>query len=258
MKMTMPGRFVIQQFLRQAKDAGCTHVVLEVTSEGMLQHRHMFINFHTAVFTNLSPEHIERHGSFESYKRTKGKLFALAKNIHVINVDDEHAPFFLQFPAQEIYTYGMYPKRDLGIPKSRLGTARIQGEILRENGGLEFIVQGTTFHLGLLGSFNVSNALATIAVAKSQGISLQVCSKALEKMTVVPGRMETVVQQPFRVIVDYAFTPAALGKVYQTLRPKEGKLICVLGATGGGRDRWKRPVLGKLAATYFHPPIITN
>ncbi|MDP4007119.1 MAG: Mur ligase family protein, partial [bacterium] len=89
MKMTMPGRFVIQRFLRQAKNAGCTHVVLEVTSEGMLQHRHRFIPFHAAVFTNLSPEHIERHGSFENYKQTKGGLFSLAKNVHVINIDDE-------------------------------------------------------------------------------------------------------------------------------------------------------------------------
>ena len=80
MKMTMPGRFAIQQFLRQAKNKKCTHVVLEVTSEGMLQHRHRFIGFHTAVFTNLSKEHIERHGSFENYKNTKGSLFSMVKN----------------------------------------------------------------------------------------------------------------------------------------------------------------------------------
>src|SRR3990167_1485431 len=106
-KMTMPGRFSVQKFLRDAKDAGCTHVVLEVTSEGMLQHRHRFINFHTAVFTNLSPEHIERHGSFENYKRTKGKLFQAAQKVHVINADDEHTPFFLEFPAQQKYLYSI-------------------------------------------------------------------------------------------------------------------------------------------------------
>lgn len=228
MKMTMPGRFVIQKFLRQARDAGCTHFILEVTSEGILQHRHRFIHFHTAVFTNLSPEHIERHGSFENYKRTKGKLFQITKKVHVINGDDEHATYFLKFSAEKIVTYSLVDAKDMDL------------------------------HLKLLGTFNVSNALSAIAVAKSQGISLDVCKRALEKMEGVPGRMEEVMKQPFRVIVDYAFTPAALEKVYQTLKPKEGKLLCVLGAAGGGRDRWKRPVLGKIAATYCDRIIITN
>lgn len=260
MKMTMPGRFVIQKFLRQAKDTGCTHFVLEVTSEGMLQHRHRFINFHTAVFTNLSPEHIERHGSFENYKRTKGKLFQITKQVHVVNADDEHAPYFLQFSAKQTYSYGLegsLPKPGLGIS---LGT-----NVVANEQGLRFLVEGVEFRLNLLGKFNVSNALAAIAVARSFGISLQVCSRALVKMEVVPGRMETVVHKPFRVVVDYAFTPVALEKVYQTLKPSApggsapgGKLICILGAAGGGRDRWKRPVLGKLAGTYCDKVIVTN
>src|SRR3989338_186230 len=242
MKMTMPGRFVIQKFLRQAKDAGCTHFILEVTSEGMLQHRHRFINFHSAVFTNLSPEHIERHGSFANYKRTKGKLFAAAKKLHVINADSEHASYFMQFPAENILSFSLADAHD----------------IAEDENGTRFRCEGVEFHLNLLGKFNVSNALAAIAVARSFGVSFQTCSKALAKMTVVPGRMEQVAQKPFRVVVDYAFTPAALEKVYQTLKPKEGKLICILGAAGGGRDRWKRPVMGKLAATYCDQVIITN
>ncbi len=242
MKMTMPGRFVIQQFLRQAKDAGCTHVVLEVTSEGMLQHRHRFINFYTAVFTNLSPEHIERHGSFENYKRTKGKLFETARKVHVINAQDEHAGYFLQFPADSKVRFSLDDARD----------------IVENESGVAFRLEDTEFRLNLLGRFNIANALAAIAVARSFDLPLQICSKALEKMAVVPGRMETVVREPFRVIVDYAFTPAALEKVYQTLKTKNYQLICVLGAAGGGRDRWKRPVLGKIAATWCDRVIITN
>jgi UDP-N-acetylmuramoyl-L-alanyl-D-glutamate--2,6-diaminopimelate ligase len=254
MKMTMPGRFVIQKFLRQAKDAGCTHVVLEVTSEGMLQHRHRFINFHTAVFTNLSPEHIERHGSFEKYKQTKGKLFAAAKVVHVVNADDEHTPFFLQFPAKKTYLYSMMKSPQ----SSMLRSMGLCAQDVKEIPGLEFRVEDTIFHLNLLGRFNVSNALAAITVARSQGISLEACKKALEKMQVVPGRMEEVISSPFRVVVDYAFTPAALEKVYQTLKTKNHKLICVLGAAGGGRDRWKRPVLGRIAGKYCDSIIITN
>ena len=250
-KMTMPGRFFIQQFLRKAKDAGCTHIVLEVTSEGMLQHRHRFIPFHAAVFTNLSPEHIERHGSFENYRETKGKLFATAKAAHIINVDDEHAGHFLSFPAKEIHTYGMAPKKGLG-------STHVQAENIQENKGLEFKVQDTLFNLNLLGRFNILNALAAIATAQSQGVSLEICKRALEKMKGVPGRMEEVISSPFRVIVDYAFTPAALEKVYKTLKPASGRLLCVLGSTGGGRDAWKRPVLGKIASENCDTVFVTD
>jgi UDP-N-acetylmuramoyl-L-alanyl-D-glutamate--2,6-diaminopimelate ligase len=250
MKMTMPGRFVIQRFLREAKRAGCTHIVLEVTSEGILQHRHRFIPFYGAVFTNLSPEHIERHGSFENYKQTKGKLFGAAKKVHVINADDEHAPFFAKFPAQKTYLYSILrPSKD---------EFALQAKNVRENGGLRFLVFDTQFHLKLLGTFNVYNALAAIGVARSQGISLEKCKKALENMKVVPGRMEEVISSPIRAVVDYAFTPAALEKVYKTLKPSFGKLICVLGAAGGGRDSWKRPVLGKIAAEHCNVVIVTN
>lgn len=250
MKMTMPGRFVIQEFLRQAKNKKCTHVVLEVTSEGMLQHRHRFMNFHTAVFTNLSEEHIERHGSFENYKNTKGSLFSTVKNTHVINADDEYASFFLNFPAKKIYTYSI-----VSPIKDELG---IKGENVKENKGLEFSVKDTQFHLGLLGTFNVYNALAAITVATAQGISLEVCKKALRTMKSVPGRMEEVISLPIRVVVDYAFTPAALKKVYETLKPPSGKLLCVLGAAGGGRDAWKRPILGKIALEHCDTIIVTD
>ena len=223
-KMTMPGRFTVQKFLRNAKDVGCTHVVLEVTSEGILQHRHRFIRFDAAVFTNLSPEHIERHGSFEKYCEAKGKLFRVAKRVHVINADDENAAYFLKLPAKETLRYSLADAKAIDL------------------------------HLKLLGEFNIMNALAAIATAKAYGIPFEVCKKALESMEGVPGRMEVVVKEPFRVVVDYAFTPAALEKVYQALKPA----VCVLGAAGGGRDKWKRPVLGGIAAKYCNKIIVTN
>ena len=228
LKMTMPGRTKIQRFLRQAVQAGCQYALIEVTSEGIKQHRHRFINFNTAIFTNLTPEHIEAHGGFENYKKAKGKLFQATKNIHIINLDDENAQYFLQFPAKKKITYGL------------------------ERGDVN--IKNTNFQLHLIGDFNKYNALAAIAFALSQGISLEICQKALAEITVIPGRMEEVISQPFKVIVDYAFTPAALEKVYQTLKPT----ICVLGACGGGRDKWKRPVLGELAGKYCQKVIVTN
>ncbi len=232
LKMTMPGRFKIQKFLRQAVDAGCQYAVLEVTSEGIKQHRHRFIDFDIAVFTNLTPEHIEAHGSFENYRQAKGKLFQATKNIHIINIDDENAEYFLQFPAKKRYTYGLN-----------------KGDINTQN---------TQFKLKLIGNFNIYNALAAISVGISQGVNSKICKLAVEKVEGIPGRMEEVISEPFKVFVDYAFTPNALEKVYQTLKPLNNKMICVLGSCGGGRDKWKRPVLGKIAAKYCDEVIVTN
>ena len=118
------------------------------------------------------------------------------------------------------------------------------------------------FNLNLLGAFNISNALAAICIGLSQGISLETCKKALEKVEGIPGRMEIVVREPFFVIVDYAHTPAALEEVYREVKRSfifgSASLRCVLGACGGGRDIWKRPVLGKIAARYCTEVIVTN
>lgn len=222
LKMTMPGRFVIQKFLRQAVNEGCQYVILEVSSEGIKQHRHRFIDFEAAVFTNLSPEHIERHGSFENYKKAKGKLFQATKNIHIVNLDDKNADYFWRFPAKKKYGYKISDYPNLKIK--------------------------------LLGEFNKYNAIAAISVGLSQGIDLEICKRAVEKAKGIPGRMEMVIQEPFKVIVDYAVTPNALEKAYQAVKPR----ICVLGSCGGGRDKWKRKVLGEIAGKYCQEIIITN
>lgn len=231
-KMSMPGRFVIQKFLKQAKDAGCNYVVLEVTSEGIRQLRHKFINFDTAVFTNLTPEHIESHGGFENYKNEKLKLFKATKNIHIINIDDENAKYFLDIPGNKKITFGFKDTEDINLK------------------------------LNLPGEFNIYNALAAIKVAQVYDISLEICKKALEKAKGISGRMEIVSESPVKVIVDYAHTPAQLEAVYRTFNLsaslEESKLVCVLGSCGGGRDKWKRSVLGEIAKKYCKEIIITN
>lgn len=232
LKMTMPGRFKLQRFLRQAVNSKCEYLVLEVTSEGIKQHRHRFIDFQAAVFTNLTPEHIEAHKGFENYKKAKGKLFQVTNGVHVVNIEDENAEYFLRFQANKKYTYG--------LERGDINNKDIQ------------------LNLRLLGNFNIHNALAAICIGLSQGVNLETCQKAVEGVEGIPGRMEEVVRQPFQVFVDYAFTPNALEKVYQTLKPPAAKMICVLGACGGGRDKWKRPILGKIAAKYCDEIIITN
>ncbi|MEK7124220.1 MAG: UDP-N-acetylmuramoyl-L-alanyl-D-glutamate--2,6-diaminopimelate ligase [Patescibacteria group bacterium] len=236
LKMGMPGRFFMQKPLRQGMRAGCSFAVLEITSEGIRQFRHKFINFDTAVFTNLTPEHIESHGSFENYRNEKLKLFKATKNVHVINTDDENSKYFMDVPVNKKITFGL------------------------ESGN--FNLKNTKFKLNLLGNFNYYNALAAIAAAQNYGISLKTCKRALEKIKAIPGRMEIVSKNPL-VVVDYAHTPAQLEEAYRSLinlksKILNRKLICVLGSCGGGRDKWKRPVLGKIAEQYCKEIILTN
>lgn len=227
-KMTLPGRLKLQKFLREAVNRGAQFAVLEITSEGIAQHRHRFIRFNVAALTNLQKEHIEAHGSFEAYRRAKGELFRAAKKIHVINADDPSAEYFAQFPAEEkIYYSRSDAKRfDLAI--------RIPGE------------------------FNLMNAICAATIAEALGIPAGTISNAIAEFEGVPGRMQFVQKEPFAVVVDYAHTPDSLEAVYKTLKSLYPTLICVLGAAGGGRDKWKRPVMGAIAAKYCNEIILTN
>jgi len=257
LRVTMPGRFKLQKFLREAADANCQYVILEVTSEGIKQHRHRFIDFDVAVFTNLSPEHIESHGSFENYRDEKKKLFKATKKIHILNLDDRSIGHFMKFNAYKKYGFLIDSKFDK--QDTNFQTIRAENCFISEQ-GIRFSIRGIEFKLKLLGKFNIHNALAAICVALSQGIDLAICKSALEKMGIMPGRMEIIISSPFKVLIDYAFTPNALEKVYQSLKngfsPK--KMICLLGACGGGRDKWKRPVLGQIASRYCDRIIVTN
>jgi UDP-N-acetylmuramoyl-L-alanyl-D-glutamate--2,6-diaminopimelate ligase len=201
-----------------------------------------------AAITNLNPEHIEAHKGFENYKREKGKLFKAAKGVHVVNLDDQHADYFLSFPSDKVVTYGVINKNaDI-----------VAEEISVTPDGSTFTVDGVKFSLNLLCEFNIYNALCAIAIGTSQGATLSECSDAIRKVGQIGGRTEKVIGGDFSVFVDYAFTPVALEKIYSFLKPKNGKLICVLGACGGGRDSWKRPVLGEIADKYGDLVIVTN
>lgn len=266
LKITMPGRFFIQRMLRRMVREGCRYAVIEVTSEGILQHRHRYIDFDVAVLTNVTPEHLERHGGFEQYRSAKGRLFAslkqknaAARTVSVINLDDPNASYFLESRADEKWGYAISLKLQSKVENI------IIGENLDVSGGtISFKVEGVSFKLPLMGEFNIANALAAIAVCRSQGVSLEVIKKACASFPGVPGRMEVVVKEPFTVIVDYGHTPDALEKVYKTiqetyqLKAKSRKLLCVFGSTGGGRDRWKRPEMGKVAAEFCDHIILTN
>ncbi len=284
-KMTMVGRFFTQKILRQMVKNGCQYAIVETTSEGIRQFRHRFINYDIVLLTCLYPEHIESHGSFENYKRAKGKLFAHLKKCRpkyvnekkqvmkpatglkkielervkkkiIVNGDDEHASYFLNFWAEEKIAYSqrgqVFGIKDLKIIP--------YGEIKPSATGTSFKIRGAKINLPFLGSFNAMNAAAAISVGLAEGLSLEVIKNGLEKIQGVPGRLEKIDEgQDFTVIVDYAFEPKAVAKLYETiaLLPHK-KIIHVLGSAGGGRDAARRPVLGRIAGERADYVIVTN
>src|SRR4030042_2285136 len=265
-KQTMLGRFRLQKLLRQMVREGCKYAVIETSSEGILQHRHRGINYSVAVFTNLSPEHIERHGSFENYRAAKLKLCeAVAKKregIGIYNLDDANVDYFFKCNILNKFGYGTHNKY-------QLASFNKISEIKLFPDHTEFSVNGEKFQMPLIGEFNVYNATAAICVVQSQGIRIEKIKEILKTTKPTPGRLEIVnIDQSFTVIVDYAHEPASLEAVYKFLiemkkftpsvveGPK--RIIALLGAQGGGRDKGKRPELGRIAGEFADIIIVTN
>jgi len=266
--MTMQGRVTLQKMLKDMVKAGCKYAVIETSSEGIMQHRNWGINYDVAVFTNLTPEHIEAHGSFENYKKAKGVLFDnLSKyrrkkingqeilKASVVNLDDEHWQYYFNFPADKKYLYAISHQGKLP-----------QAEVLRA-GDISLNINGTFFRVGtediqtnLIGKFNVYNCLAAICVARHFGLSMEQCNQALAKVTGVPGRMEAINEgQNFNVLIDYAHDPASFEGLFNTLKMFEkNRIIHVFGSAGGVRDHAKRPVLGRLSGEHADITIITD
>lgn len=263
-KQTMPGRFQLQKLLLEMVKQGCQYAVVETSSEGILQYRHRFTDYKIAVFTNLSPEHIERHGSFENYRSAKIKLFEqVAKKpngIGIYNLDDKNVGHFLKPKIARQYVYTIKLERPLAKIQNLYQINRI--ELTRQ--GTSFFFNNEQYTMPLIGEFNVYNAAAAICVAISQGIPRRQIKKALEKAASPPGRLEIINKgQNFTVIIDYAHEPASLEAVYKTVKKslvksQKSKVICLLGSQGGGRDKWKRPEMGKIAAKYCNKVILTN
>lgn len=246
-KMTIPGRFFVQRFLRRAVRAKCDWLIIEMTSEGARQFRHKFIDFDALIFTNLSPEHIESHGSFENYKEAKKSIAeALSRSakrprIIVANGDNKYASEFLEVGVDTKTTYSLKDAEPYTLEKD-LTTFNFMGSPL-------------VAHLS--GAFNLSNMLAGISFARTIGVSPEVIRRALEKFHGIRGRVERVnMGQEFDVIVDYAHTTDSLEKVYEVFQ--DSRKICVLGGTGGGRDSWKRPAMGGVASAHCDEIILTN
>lgn len=246
-KMSMPGRFFIQKFLRCAVQAKCDYVIMEATSQGALMKRHKFIDFNALIFTNIAPEHIEAHGSYEKYVAAKvsiAQAVAASKKAHrtiVVNSDDAESPKFVLDGFTEKLTYSLQNAKPFNLFKE----------------GFAMTVRGLLIKSPLSGEFNIYNELAAITFALSQGITIETCRNAIEKIAVIRGRVEKIdAGQDFTVVVDYAHTPDSLQKLYDVF--KGTRRICVLGNTGGGRDMWKRDEMARIAENECDEILLTN
>lgn len=246
-KMTIPGRFFVQRFLRRAVKAKCDWAIIEMTSEGARQFRHKFIAFDALIFTNLSPEHIESHGSFENYKEAKlsiARALSGSKKrprIIVANADNQYASEFLAVDTDTKTTYSLKDAEPYTLKKD----------------STTFTFAGSPIEANLSGAFNLSNMLAGVSFARTINIAPEIIRRALEKFHGIRGRVERVnAGQDFDVVVDYAHTVDSLEKVYEVFQ--DSRKICVLGGTGGGRDTWKRPAMGGVAGAHCDEIILTN
>lgn len=270
-KMTMLGLGQIQKMLREMVRVGCQYAVIETSSEGILQYRHYGLNYDIAVFTNLGTEHSERHGGFENLKQDKGKMFAALASrrkklfgkkiskVIIANVDDQHSEYYLNFSADEKWGFGLGVNKAEGS-KSHTLVGKIVGN---DSGRSQFVVGGENYSLNIIGDFNVYNAMAAVAVGKSQGLSPIQISTGLMNVKQVEGRMEFIdCGQPFKVVVDYAHEPLSLTALFKTLKDlvakDSGRVIAVVGSDGGGRDVSKRGKMGAVAGELADIVVVTD
>ncbi|WP_100404568.1 UDP-N-acetylmuramoyl-L-alanyl-D-glutamate--2,6-diaminopimelate ligase [Bacillus solitudinis] len=256
-KNTTPESVILQQRFKQMKDEDVEVVMMEVSSHALHLGRVRGCDFNVAVFTNLSPDHLDYHETMESYLHAKGLLFAQLGNTYqekvaVLNADDPASEAILAMTAADVITYGIKKSADVFADDVKITSS-----------GTTFIIhafkESESVNLKLMGMFSVYNSLAAITAALVSGISLKEAISSVEKIEGVDGRFQPVDEgQSFTVIVDYAHTPDSLENVLQTVKEfARGKITVVVGC-GGDRDKSKRPVMAKIAVEQADRAIFTS
>ncbi|MBC8021811.1 MAG: UDP-N-acetylmuramoyl-L-alanyl-D-glutamate--2,6-diaminopimelate ligase [Burkholderiales bacterium] len=253
-KNTTPDPIVLQRLLADYLRRGARHVAMEVSSHGLDQGRVSGIKYDAAVFTNLTRDHLDYHGSMQAYGEAKARLFeARGISSRVVNVDDEFGAALAKRFGDAI-TYGTRGKPRLLASRIALSDAGVRFHVDSEWGGAEV-------RAGALGAFNVSNLLAVLGTLLAAGLRFDEAVAAVGTLEAVPGRLERVGggNMPL-VVVDYAHTPDALEKALEALRPAVAaghRLFCVFGC-GGDRDPGKRPLMGAAAARLSDHVVVTS
>ncbi len=252
--LTTPDAVSLHALLRQMADAGCTEVFIEASSHAIDQRRIAGIHFAGAVFTNLTHDHLDYHGTFANYRNAKKRLFdeLPASAFALTNADDRNGAFMLQNTRAARYTYALKT------------AAHFKAKVLDNTlTGLHLDLDGTQLHARLIGTFNAYNLTAAYAVARLLGIEKEPALTAVSNLTGAEGRFEVIQDNshPPRIgIVDYAHTPDALQNVLQTigqLRRRPARIFTVVGC-GGERDKAKRPIMAQIAARESDQAILTS
>ena len=252
---TTPNVIDLQKILLDMLNKKVQVVVMEVSSHALAEHRVAGVEFDTAIFTNLTQDHLDYHLTMENYLRAKTKLFDMVSRrgrkqnkTAIINVDDAASEEILRHCLCKKISYGVKNFADLRGVKIQLGIRNLELEINK-----------TKLSLHLTGMFNVYNVLAAFGAATAENIRPDIIKNALENFKSVPGRFERIFSDaPFEVIVDYAHTPDGVKNVLETAAQiVTGKIITVFGC-GGDRDNSKRPIMGKLAAEFSDVVIVTS
>ena len=249
---TTPESYEVQQLLREMADSGCTHVVMEVSSHALVQHRVEGLDFSVAAFTNLTQDHLDYHRTMEEYRAAKERLFHQCRRA-VLNLDDEAGRWYRERLACPVFTYSENKDQaDLTAKGIRLYPGQVEFEAVARE-------QIQRVFLPIPGGFTIYNALCALSVGLCLGLRLSECAAALRSARGVKGRVEVVpVPTAYTVLIDYAHSPNALENILLTARDfTAGRLICLFGC-GGDRDRTKRPIMGSVVKELADLAVVTS
>ncbi|MED4585993.1 UDP-N-acetylmuramoyl-L-alanyl-D-glutamate--2,6-diaminopimelate ligase [Brevibacillus choshinensis] len=259
-KNTTPDALELQHSFRRMRDVETEYAIIEVSSHALEMGRVRGCNVHTAVFTNLTQDHLDYHKTMDNYRYAKSLLFSQLGNSYdpdrlktaVLNADDEASELYATVTPARVITYGIDRAADVHATDIEITSK-----------GTSFTVQthvgNVRMNLKLMGKFNVYNALAATAVALAEGISLEAIKNSLEEVAGVNGRFESVdAGQPFAVLVDYSHTPDSLENALMTIKEfAKQRIFCIVGC-GGDRDRTKRPIMAQIATKYADRSVLTS
>ncbi len=249
--LTTPDPIDVQSLLRRMKDVGCDFYVMEVSAHALDLRKLVGMKFDQGIFTNFSQDHLDYFGTMETYRRAKEKFFDPFYIGHaVVNADDEAGKYMLgRVPAT---TYGVSVPADAYANEIEILESGVSYRLHWKDVVLPL-------HLHISGIFNVYNSMAAAVACLEMGISPEDVKAGLESVTVVPGRIEPLpTHTPYRVILDYAHSPASLESILKTIRQfTRGRLICVFGC-GGGRDKEKRPIMGEISGRLADFSVLTS
>lgn len=249
--LTTPDPIDVQSLLRRMKDAGCDFYVMEVSAHALDLRKLVGMKFDQGIFTNFSQDHLDYFGTMETYRRAKEKFFDPFYIGHaVVNADDEAGKYMLgRVPAT---TYGVSVPADAYANEIEILESGVSYRLHWKDVVLPL-------HLHISGIFNVYNSMAAAVACLEMGISPEDVKAGMESVTVVPGRIEPLpTHTPYRVILDYAHSPASLESILKTIRQfTRGRLICVFGC-GGGRDKEKRPIMGEISGRLADFSVLTS